>query len=91
MDGAALLEAKLPVDGGVDRIARLQVANPALAVGHLCDMLDELARVALTTSSRTSAKVHEVPSLKLAVAEGGVHRVVEERKELVEETALAFG
>ena len=91
MNRATLLESKLPVDGRIDRIARLQVASPALSVGYLCDMLDELAGVTFATSSRTSAKVDEVPGVELAVEKGGVHGVMEEGKELVEEATLAFG
>lgn len=90
MNCTTLLEAKLPVDGWVGCVARFKVAGLTLLVGNLGDMLNELASVTFTTSSRASAEVHEVPRLKLAIAQSGVHSIVEEGKELVEETTLAF-
>ena len=53
-------------------------------------MLDELAGMPLATTSRAGTQVDEVPGVELAVAKGGLHGVVEEGEELVEEAALAF-
>jgi hypothetical protein len=71
MNRATLLEAKLPVDGRIGCVARLQIASSAFTICQLGDVRDELASMALTTSSRARAKVDEVPGLKLAVAKGG--------------------
>ena len=91
VDLPRLLKPKLPVDRRVSRITRLQVTRPALAIRDSGHMFNELAGVALSTTTGPGAYVNEVPGLELSLTERSMHCVVEERQEFIEETALAFG
>lgn len=84
------LEAKLAVDRGVSLVTRLQVTRPALTIRQLRDVLNELASMALSTATRPSANVYQVPGLEFSIAERGMHRVVEKGDELAKEATLAF-
>jgi hypothetical protein len=53
-------------------------------------MLDEFTSMPFATSRWLRANVHEVPSLVLTVTQRGVHSVVKEGEELIEEAAFAF-
>lgn len=54
-------------------------------------MLDQLPRIAFPSRRRFGADVDEIPRVVVARPEHVVFRVVQQRQELVEEAALAFG
>jgi hypothetical protein len=90
IDSASLLEPKLSVNRRIARVTTLQIARPALPIRKTRNMLDQLASMAFTASAGLGAKVNEVPGFVLAGTERGVHRVVEEGQEFVEEATFAF-
>jgi hypothetical protein len=91
IDSSLLLKAKLLVNRWVARITALQITRSALPIRQPSHMLNELAGMAFAAGAGFSAQVDEVPGFVFAGAEGGVHGVVEEGQEFIEEAALAFG
>jgi len=90
VDLPRLFEAKLSVNRRVRGVARLQVARPAFAVRKLRYMLNEFTSVTFATTTGPSTEVNKVPGVMLSLTKRGVHSVVEEGHEFVEEAPFPF-